>query len=307
MGLQASNKALTVLSLIVFLGLISADFYGFLQPATHLLYLIPLGLFGAVMWLANREIRQRQEGLKQQERQLRATQNRLWQAGKMTVLGQLGASIAHEMSQPLAAIRGFAQLLLDEWPKDNPHWQDLKRIEEQSIRLSRIVNNIRTFSRQSHFDLEPVDIHNPIEDAYALLSTDLKRHHIRTHFELMSDLPKVSADANQLQQIFINLLTNARDALSERDGGDITITTGQENGQIIVRVQNNGPAIPSEIMRQIFNPFFTTKEAGVGTGLGLAITYSIIKDHQGDIRVSSDPGSGVCFEILLPKAPDKIP
>jgi len=244
--------------------------------------------------------------VEEREKKLKETQAMLVQAGKLSAMGQLGAGIAHELNQPLAAIRGYTQVLIEEIKNNDPHLADLKIIEEQTGRMGTIVNNIRTFARDSKFKLELIDVHKPIEDAFTLLTAQLTNHNIEVVKDYGQDIPKIKADSNQLQQVFINLISNARDVLDKNNGGKIWVSTRmlklekqKTDLNIEISFKNEGPPIPKEIIHRIFDPFFTTKDSGKGTGLGLSISYGIIKDHQGEIMVANKE-DGVEFVISLP-------
>jgi len=244
--------------------------------------------------------------VEEREKKLKETQAMLVQAGKLSAMGQLGAGIAHELNQPLAAIRGYTQVLIEEIKDNDPHFEDLKIIEEQTDRMGTIVNNIRSFARDSKFTWELIDIHKPLEDAFMLLTTQLTNHNIEVVKDYGQDIPQINADGNQLQQVFINLISNARDALNKNNGGKIWVSTrmlklGKQktDWKISISIKNDGTPIPEEIIDQIFDPFFTTKDSGKGTGLGLSISYGIIKDHQGEIAAVNKE-DGVEFVINLP-------
>lgn len=244
--------------------------------------------------------------VEEREKKLKETQAMLVQAGKLSAMGQLGAGIAHELNQPLAAIRGYTQVLIEEIKNNDPHLADLKIIEEQTGRMGTIVNNIRSFARDSKFTWDLIDIHKPIEDAFMLLTTQLTNHNIEVVKDYSRDIPQIKADSNQLQQVFINLITNAKDELDKNNGGKIWVSTrilklGKQktDWKVEISFKNEGTPIPKEIMHLIFDPFFTTKGPGKGTGLGLSISYGIIKDHQGEIMVANKE-DGVEFVVSLP-------
>jgi len=257
---------------------------------------------------------QKKREVEARERELREAQAMLVQAGKLRALGQLGAGIAHELNQPLAAVRGYAQVMLEQISSDDPHWKNLKIIEEQTGRMTQIVNNIRTFARDSKTALESIDIRKPIEDAFMLFTVQLKNHSIEVVREYEEGLPKVMGDPNQLQQVLINLIANARDALDTKGGGTIWVMarkkqetvkqspqeTRNKKLEIEVLFRDNGPGIPADVVDYIFDPFFTTKEPGQGTGLGLSISYGIMRHHQGGIAVTNRKDKGVEFVITLP-------
>ena len=243
--------------------------------------------------------------VERREQELKNTQAMLIQAGKLTAMGQLGAGIAHELNQPIAAINGFAQLMLSRLPAASPLAPNLQLIEQQSLRMAKIVDNIRTFAREGKGEREPVNVNEAIEDALLLIATQLKNHSIAVEQRMDPQLPAVLADKNQLQQVFVNLLMNARDAIEERGanvGGQIQLTTTARNGFVEAQIRDTGVGIPPDIRERIFDPFFTTKPPGKGTGLGLSILYGIIEQHHGRITVESTRGEGATFIVRLPLA-----
>lgn len=245
---------------------------------------------------------QRTADLEEANRNLRELQAQLIQASKMAAMGQFGAGVAHELNQPLAGITGYTDLLLLKLDKDSPEWRYAKKIEDQCIRMSKIVNNLRTFARQSKFEYAETDINQPIDDALMLVGEQLRSRNIRLRRELSPNLPKVLADANQLEQVFLNLVTNARDAIEPKGSGVITVISRESTCPdfVEVLVADNGIGMDKATMSDIFNPFFTTKDVGKGTGLGLSISLGIIENHGGRIEVHSVPGQGSVFRILFP-------
>jgi signal transduction histidine kinase len=220
-------------------------------------------------------------------------------------MGQLAAGISHELNQPLTGIKGFAQAVLMDLEEKSPIREDLKRIVEQSDRIDAIIRNVRLFARKSDFKMKELKVNQPIEDSLVLLGEQLRVHNIRLNKSLNSGLPKIEADPNQLQQVFLNLITNARDAidsLNRPEGGELTIKSSlsQDKANIEIIFQDNGCGISNENQSNLFNPFFTTKSPGGGMGLGLAIAYRIIEDHKGRIEVKSQEGKGTTFKIILP-------
>jgi PAS domain S-box-containing protein len=263
-----------------------------------------------------KDLARRRKEIEEREKQLKETQGMLVQAGKLSAMGKLGAGIAHELNQPLTAIKGFAQVMLGELEENSPHFKDINKIVEQSARMAAIIDNVRAFARETKEEAKkPINIHKPIEDALMLVTAQLRNHGVEVikNYEAggteagKQGFSKVMGNSNQLQQVFTNLITNARDALEGQQGGTIWITTEQIQNpktkihNVIVFFKNNGPEIPDDVKDHIFDPFFTTKEVGKGTGLGLSISYGIIKDHKGEIEVCSAP-DGVAFKILLPIA-----
>ena len=238
-------------------------------------------------------------------RQITKTQQELIQSSKMAAMGQLAAGISHEINQPLTGIKGFAQAVLMGLDKGSPIRDDLQKIVEQSERIDRIIKNVRFFARKSDFDLKDLDINQPIEDSLMLLGEQLRIHNIRVNTLLTQGLPRIKGDPNQLQQVFLNLITNSKDAISglQRPGeGRITIRSSlsPDRANIEINVEDSGCGITEENLSNIFNPFFSTKSPDRGTGLGLAIAYRIIENHHGRIGFKSEEGSGTTFTITIP-------
>ncbi len=236
---------------------------------------------------------------------LQETQEQLIQSSKMAAMGQLAAGISHELNQPLTGIKGFAQALLMDFDEKNPFRKDINKIVEQANRIDKIIKNVRTFARKSESDIEAVDLNKTVEDAFSLINEQLKLHNILVNKSLDKNLPKIRSDSNQLLQVFVNFITNARDAidcLQRPEGGTITVKTllCQDNAYVQLIFQDDGCGIEEENLSHIFNPFFTTKSPDKGMGLGLAIVYRIIEDHDGKINVESQKGKGSIFTITLP-------
>jgi len=236
---------------------------------------------------------------------LQETQQQLIQSAKMAATGQLVAGVSHELNQPLTGIKGFAQALLMDSEENSPARADLKKIIEQADRMDNIIKNLRLFARKSEFKTEELDINKPIQDALMLLSQQLKVDNIRLNTSLGENLPKIQGDLNQLQQVFLNLITNARDAidsLKHPDGGELMIKTAlsEDSKYVEITFEDTGCGIHPEDLENIFNPFFTTKSSLGSIGLGLSITYGIIEEHRGKIEVKSQEGKGTTFKIILP-------
>lgn len=236
--------------------------------------------------------------LQQSRNELREAESQLVQSAKLASLGTLSAGVAHELNQPVAVIRGVSQQLRDE--KDLPEEMkaDLELIEGQTDRMMKIIKHLRTFCRSGGAEYTEVDVNTVIEDCFILIGAQLKAHDIEVCLELSEQALFVLGDANELEQVFLNLITNAGDALSGRRDARITIRTRFENGQADIRFSDNGTGIPEHVLPRIFDPFFTTKEAGQGTGLGLSISHTILQKHQGNIRASGCDGA--VFDITLP-------
>jgi len=248
------------------------------------------------------KVRERTADLEETNKTLRETQAQLIQASKMAAMGQFGAGVAHELNQPLAGISGYTDLLLLKMEKETAEWRYAKKIEDQCVRMTKIVNNLRTFARQSKFEYSETDVNQPIDDALMLLGEQLRSHNIKVKRDLAPNLPKVTADANQLEQVFLNLVSNAKDAIDPQGSGTITIISRQSEKTDFVEVLviDTGTGMDSSTISDIFNPFFTTKDVGKGTGLGLSISLGIIEDHGGRIEVHSVKNRGTAFRISLP-------
>jgi signal transduction histidine kinase len=240
-------------------------------------------------------------GLDSREKALKGAQAALVQSEKMAAFGQLGAGIAHEIKNPLAGILGMTQLAIRKMDEENPLFKNLSIIEKETNRCTAIIKNLLKFARQEKVSLEPVEINSVAEDAMAIVEHQLQMHKIKLTQDLAPDLPLISGNGNQIQQVLINLMINAQQAM--QSSGEVTITTSNHNSKMVdICVKDTGPGIPEDIQAKIFEPFFTTKEVGKGTGLGLSVSYGIIKEHKGDIHVDSAPGEGTEFRISLPVA-----
>jgi two-component system NtrC family sensor kinase len=232
----------------------------------------------------------------------------LIQSAKLSAVGQLAAGVAHEINNPMSAIIGNAQMLLESVDPTDPRHQMAQLIERAGMRAGRVVRNLLDFSRQEDFVLEPTDLNTTIEDALSLVAHQLERNKIRVIKNLQPNLPLIGASASHLQTVWTNLLLNAQDALAQRPERRIEIfTTRSEDGKEIHAIfMDTGKGIPEKEQSRIFDPFFTTKPQGKGTGLGLAISYSIINEHHGTIQVQSKEGEGARFIIALPVTQDLI-
>ncbi|MFH1459559.1 MAG: ATP-binding protein [Candidatus Omnitrophota bacterium] len=262
----------------------------------------------------NKEIMERkfaEEKLKEAYQELKEAQQQLLQSSKLSAMGQMAAGISHELNQPLTGIKGFAQILAMDLGKDSPYLTDVNNIIEQANRMDSIIQNVRFFARKSEFKLEKLNVNDPIKNAVNLLQEQLKIHSIELISELDPDLPQIYGDNNQLQQIFLNLVTNGRDAIEmahKSEPGKIIIKSQQckEDKYILVTFEDNGCGIHKENLENIFNPFFTTKAPNGGMGLGLSIVYRIAENHKAIIDVESEQGEFTIFKIIFPVADDYI-
>lgn len=243
--------------------------------------------------------------LKTREAALQNAQAALVQSEKMAAFGQLGAGIAHEIKNPLAGILGYAQLAMRKVEQDNPLRKQLEVIVKETRRCKDIIDNLMRFARQEKATQELTDINKVVLDACAIVDHQLGIHQVKLERYLGENLPNIMGNGNQLQQVLMNLLINAQQAMGGAPGTVRLRTALLQDGRIQVRVTDSGPGIPPEIQAKIFEPFFTTKPAGQGTGLGLSVSFGIIRDHQGEIRVESEVGKGTTFIITLPGAQEQ--
>jgi PAS domain S-box-containing protein len=219
---------------------------------------------------------------------------------KMASIGLLAAGVAHEVNTPLTGISSFTQMLLQGAQPDDPKTKVLEKIERQTFRAAKIVNGLLNLARPAQTDAGPVDVNAVINDVLSLLEHQLRTGRIQVRKELSATGPIVQGIEYKLQQVFLNLFLNARDAMPR--GGWLTIATRIEPETAIVEIGDTGSGIPADQMSRIYDPFFTTKELGKGTGLGLSITYGIVQEHGGTITCDSAVGQGTRFTLALPLA-----
>jgi signal transduction histidine kinase len=227
-------------------------------------------------------------------------EQRLVQADKLSSIGLLAAGVAHEVNTPLAVISNYAQMLARQVAEDQQKSVLLDKIAKQTIRASEIVNSLLNFSRTSSTSFGEVDLNRVVQETISLLEHQLKKVGVRVGMELDPKLPPVNGNAGKLQQVFLNLFLNARDAME--GGGTLEIRTWAAESGARVEVADSGPGIPPEFIHRIYDPFFTTKGSRKGTGLGLSVTYGIIQEHGGSIEVSNRRDRGACFQLELPWA-----
>ena len=225
-------------------------------------------------------------------------ENQLVQAEKLTSIGLLAAGVAHEVNTPLAGISSYTQLLLDSTPSSDSRRDLLQKIEKQSVRASRIVNNLVNFARVRDGDFREVNLNSLMLETVSLLEHQLWSQGVDVSLQLDPALPRTRGHEGKLQQVFVNLLMNARDAMP--DGGSITVRTYHGNSGLVVEVADDGTGISGDVMHRIYDPFFTTKDVGKGTGLGLSVCYGIVQEHEGRIQAQSRLGEGSTFTVHLP-------
>jgi C4-dicarboxylate-specific signal transduction histidine kinase len=249
------------------------------------------------------DLRETTQEMERREQELRDKQEQLVQAGKLATLGELTTGVAHELNNPLNNIGLYIGNVIDRVHLGELDTEqalaDLEKAMEQVRKATEIISHLRTFGRAATITVERVDVDDVIERALSLMHEQLRLRAIEVELDLSPDELVVLGNPIQLEQVFINLLTNARDALAEASERRIRISSRLEGEQIQIVLADSGPGIPVDIQSRIFDPFFTTKEVGAGTGLGLSITYSIVKEHGGEITLADSP-SGARFDIVLP-------
>lgn len=253
------------------------------------------------------DLRETTEAMTKREQELRDKQDQLVQAAKLATLGELTTGVAHELNNPLNNIGLFVGNSIDLLEmKVDDHPAILRNLHNTMLQVRKateIITHLRTFGRAAHITRVPVEIKEAIVRSISLMQEQLRLRQIRVVLNLPPDEgPFVMGNAIRLEQVFINLLTNARDAMADSPQKIITIACWVEKQEVILEFGDTGHGIPHGLEERIFDPFFTTKEVGSGTGLGLSITYGIITDHGGTISVTNRPGAGAVFHIRLPLA-----
>jgi signal transduction histidine kinase len=239
--------------------------------------------------------------------EVRTMSQQLWQAAKLATMGELAASIAHELNNPLATVSLRVESLLAEVPEDDAKRRTLAVIDQEVERMGNLIQNLLQFSRRSQQQISTIDVRDEITSTLELIHYHLRNHHITTMQECAPGLPLIQADRQQLRQLFLNLFTNASDAMPQ--GGTLTIRTHESRGEwgngkvgahIVIEITDTGVGIAPELLSKVLEPFFTTKEAGKGTGLGLPICRRIVQEHYGTLDMTSEIGKGTTIRITLP-------
>jgi signal transduction histidine kinase/response regulator of citrate/malate metabolism len=246
----------------------------------------------------NEELEQRVE---ERTRELRAAQEQLVQSEKLASIGQLAAGVAHEINNPIGVILGFAQLVVKRLPEDDPMYKPLSTIEREGLRCKEIVQDLLDFARQGRPQVTLIDINEVVEASSRLVSPHITSRDVEVIKDYVPDLPPALGDANQLQQVFLNIILNAYQAMP--NGGRLRIASRVVGDEVHAIFADNGVGIPPENLKRVFDPFFTTKEVGQGTGLGLSVSYGIVEQHGGTIEVDSQVNAGSTFVVKLPVAP----
>ncbi|RLC73961.1 MAG: hypothetical protein DRI52_00840 [Chloroflexi bacterium] len=231
-------------------------------------------------------------------KELQEAQEQLIQSEKLASIGQLAAGVAHELNNPISVMLGFSQAILRKLPEDDPLRKPLATIEREGLRCKGIIQNLLDFARRSKPSLQPTNVNEVLEAACALIEHQISLDNVVVTKGYDPHLPQVLADANQLQQVFVNIIINARDAMPQ--GGTLRLITRSLGDEVHIIFSDTGIGIPPENIKRIFDPFFTTKEVGQGTGLGLSVSYGIVEQHGGTIEVKSEVGVGTTFIVKLP-------
>ena len=222
----------------------------------------------------------------------------LGQAAKLATMGELAASIAHELNNPLATVSLRVESLMGQVAKDDPKRRALEVIEQETDRMGKLVANLLQFTRGSQPQISTVDVREEIDNTLELIDYRLRRQQIDVVQEFAPDVPMIHADSQQLRQVFLNVLTNAGDAMP--DGGTLTIRTEADDTSTMIEFSDTGGGIPAENLARVREPFFTTKAEDKGTGLGLAISQRIVQEHHGTLDIFSEAGKGTTVRIGLP-------
>jgi PAS domain S-box-containing protein len=252
---------------------------------------------------SNRRLAETLEELQARSEEVRATSQQLWQAAKLATLGELAASIAHELNNPLAIVSLRVESLMAQTPAADPRYRALQVVEQEVERMGNLVANLLQFSRRGQHQVSTLDVRDELDRTLELVHYHLRHHRVEVQRETAATLPMIQADRQQLRQVFLNLLTNAGDAMPK--GGKLTVRLqpGELEGgrrAVVIEFADTGVGIPEELMPRITEPFFTTKEEGKGTGLGLAICRRIMQEHHGSMYIASEVGKGTVVRLALP-------
>lgn len=234
--------------------------------------------------------------------EIQRTHSQLVQSEKLSAVGELAASVAHEVKNPMVGIVGFSQLGLESKDLAELH-EYFKLIEQDAFRANKILQSLLEFSRPPELELELLGVNEVVNGSLQLCRHQLQMQGVKVEAALAEELPPIKGNSNQLRQVLLNLMLNAGQAMENSPTKQLKVTTtAGENGSVEIRVADSGPGIPKDVRGQLFKPFFTTKRRGQGTGLGLSVSRSIIEGHRGNIRLDSEPGKGATFVIRIPRA-----
>jgi signal transduction histidine kinase len=269
-------------------------------------YLVKGSLEENVLWRDIRyaiERQKTQKALNEKNEELKLMTQQLWQTAKLATLGELAASIAHELNNPLTTIGLRLEWLMSQLHPDDPQQESIKIIEQEIERMGDLVSNLLEFSRRRQESFSSINIEEEMEKTLELVQFHLRKRNIRIVREFSPDLPWVRGDRQQLRQLFLNLLSNAGDAMAQ--GGTLTIRTGpqkieDQGREIVIDIIDTGTGIAPEDLPSVMEPFFTRKAEGRGTGLGLAICNRIVQGHKGVLKIQSELGQGTLVSVALP-------
>ncbi|MBC7816489.1 MAG: PAS domain S-box protein [Planctomycetaceae bacterium] len=251
----------------------------------------------------NKRLEKALAALQGKSEEVRTMTQQLWQAAKLATVGELAASIAHELNNPLATVSLRVESLLAQTAADDPKRRPLEIVEQEVERMSNLVANLLQFSRRGQRQMSSVDLAEELVKSLELIGHHLRNRRVNVLQDFSPDVPIIQADRQQLRQVFLNLLTNASDAMPT--GGTLTLQTNLDtlsDGKcgVVIKFADTGVGIPAENLSKVMEPFFTTKEEGKGTGLGLAICRRAVQEHGGTIHISSEAGKGTTIRIALP-------
>jgi two-component system NtrC family sensor kinase len=232
------------------------------------------------------------------ERELQKMQEALLQSEKLAAMGRLTSQIAHELNNPIYGIMNTLELLKTEIPPESKRRRILDLSLSEIQRLSEMLRNMLSFSKPEEEKRRPIKIDELIEGILLMMERQMRESNIQVETSFDPDIPEIMASTNQMRQVMLNLIKNAKEAMPK--GGNLFIRTGKEDNRVLIHIQDTGMGIPEEIRDKIFEAFFTTKQKVKGVGLGLSVCYGIIKDHGGEIKVESEEGKGTTFVISLP-------
>jgi two-component system NtrC family sensor kinase len=232
------------------------------------------------------------------ERELREIQQALLQSEKLAAMGRLTSQIAHELNNPIYGIMNTLELLKTEIPPESKRRRILDLSLSEIQRLSEMLRNMLSFSKPEEEKRRPIKIDELIEGILLVMEKQMRESNIQVEISFNPDIPEIMASTNQMRQVMLNILKNAKEAMPK--GGTLTVRTSREDNRVLIHIQDTGMGVPEEIRDKIFEAFFTTKQKVKGVGLGLSVCYGIIKDHGGDIKIESEEGKGTTFIISLP-------
>ena len=231
--------------------------------------------------------------------EIRSWEDKLLQAERLTAMGRLAGEIAHEINNPLGGILLYANLIREELPQENQAYGNVGKIIKLATRCRIIAKGLLNFGKSSSKSYAPVDLNQVIKEMYSLIEGHHVLRNVDTKMRLKKELPHFMGDKGQIEQVVLNLIINAGEAMDGK--GNLVVETDylEEQRAVCLIVKDTGPGISGENLQRIFEPFFTTKRPGKGTGLGLSITHGIVQRHGGKITVESEPGKGTCFEVKI--------